>query len=170
MIEQSAKGHSCTVGSIHIMCQQLLSTQVFIGQSHTNQISNASVTYPLLTRPGTDIDQTRVQCQDVAIWWRCFNNDDIDLGKKWWSRRWSGLECKESIDGWEAKEAAALQRIRHHLSRDESTFNLKQVCDQRNLEDSFIGILVGRLGGRLSWVFCCFRTEPFLTFLLFALS
>ena len=60
MIEQSAKGHSCTVGSIHIMCQQLLSTQVFIGQGHTNQISNAFVTYPL-TRPGTDIDQTRVQ-------------------------------------------------------------------------------------------------------------
>ena len=56
------------------------------------------------------------------------------------------------------------------MSRDESTFNLKQVCDQRNLEDSFIGILVGRLGGRLSWVLRCFRTEPFLTSLLFVLS
>ena len=75
---------------------------------------------------------------DAAFW----------AGKiKWWSRRWRGLECNESIDGWEAKEVAALQRIRHHLSRDESTFNLKQVCDQRNLEDSFIGIIVGRLGG-----------------------
>ena len=66
LIEQSAKGHSCTVGSIHIMCQQLLSRHIFIGQSHTNQISNAFVTYPL-TRPGTDIDQIRVRCQDVAI-------------------------------------------------------------------------------------------------------
>ena len=98
---------------------------------------------------------------DAAFW----------AGKiKWWSRRWRGLECNESIDGWEAKEVAALQRIRHHLSRDESTFNLKQNCDQRNLEDSFIGIIVGRLGGRLLWVFSCFRIEPFLTFFMFALS
>ena len=48
------------------MCQQLLSRHIFIGQSHTNQISNAFVTDPL-TRPGNDIDQTRLQCQDVAI-------------------------------------------------------------------------------------------------------
>ena len=73
---------------------------IFISQRHTNQISNAFVTYPL-TGPGNDIDQTRVQFQDVAIWWRCLLSWENKMVESTMKRTWNVM--KALTDGRQKK-------------------------------------------------------------------